>query len=95
MLNRAERRRMEKAGNNGDHKEETSPVLMCPFWQKPCPEVCPSCKLNAELRQATTGGLQRTMVVCAFGAMMTILSELNMKTPPPQENIKIPQIYRG
>ena len=77
--------------NNDGHKEEQR-VKKCPFSGSWC--IKEECALWAEMtRQA--GGLQQKFGMCSFNAVITILSEISMKTRPPQQKINIPTLVRG
>ena len=66
--------------NNGDNAKE------CPIIRKEC--IGDKCELRAILN---TG--QGTMQVCAFNALVLILSDMNMKAN--QRTIQLPKGYRG
>lgn len=66
----------------------TEVIKMCPFFKEWCDkEHQNTCALHAELTQSI-GGLQRKMTLCVFNAMIMMLSEINMKTPAPQQKIQ-------
>lgn len=74
--------------DNG-HEEER--VKECPFLMGYC--IKERCALFTGMRQV--GGLQGKFGMCSFNAMIMMLSEMNMKTPSPQQKIQIPQLLRG
>ena len=65
--------------DNG-HKEEKK----CPFGLE-----CDKCRLSIEMAN-TVNGLQQKYLMCSFPAAVTILSEINTKTPQG-----VPTLYRG
>lgn len=84
-------------GGNG-HGGTTSPLKMCPFWQKWCDkDLQGSCALHVEINKQV-GGVVQKLSMCGFNALGLILSEINQKTPAPmpsQMPIRLPNIHRG
>ena len=75
---------------NGDNKEVKK---RCPFLGKPC--IMNECALYIQITQSKDG-VVREGNVCAFGALVQMISELNAKTqPPPPQKIQIPHLLRG
>jgi len=68
--------------DNG-HQEEKK----CPWGLE-----CDKCRVSIEMG---TIGTQRKFVMCSLPAMVTVLSEINIKTLPPQQKIQLPNILRG
>ena len=69
--------------DNG-HKEDER-VKKCPFGLE-----CDECRLAMEMMN-TVNGVQAKYLMCSIVANITILSEINVKTPGQ----KISNLYRG
>ena len=78
--------------DNG-HVEEI--IKWCPLLKEWCSkDVRERCAFNTEMAR-NTGGLQQKFGMCSFNAVVMILSEINIKTVPPQQEIQLPGLYRG
>ncbi len=78
-------------GDNGNNKIGEKIDKQCPFLKETCIEG--KCSLYTEFMQGG-GGLQPRFGVCAFNAVILILSEINQKTQVPQQKFQLP-IIRG
>lgn len=77
-------------GNGG--KEEVR-KKKCPFLNDWC--IGEACALHSELTKNVGGGIQRKIGLCAFNAMVIMLSEINQKTQPPQQKIQLSGLIKG
>jgi len=78
------------ASDNGQEEEER--VKKCPLLNVYC--IKERCALWTVMTRVQ-GGLQQQFGLCSFNAMVGMLSEMNMKTQPPQQKIQIPNLLRG
>ena len=78
--------------NDNGHEGQEKRLKKCPFIKEYCIEG--RCALYAEMTR-NVGGLQQKFGLCSFNAMVTILSEMNMKTQPPPQKMRIPDLLRG
>ena len=76
--------------SNGDgHKEEKQRKRRCPFLNEWC--IDDTCALHTQVIKAP-----HKIELCAFDAILMILSEINQKTQPsPPQKINLPFIHRG
>lgn len=74
--------------NNGEGKLRKK----CPLLNDWC--IGDACALSCELFR-TVGGVRQGVSACSFNALVTMISEINAKTPLPQQKIQIPHILRG
>ena len=77
--------------DNGEN-EGRDRIKKCPFLKEWC--IKEECVLWTELSRKVGGMIQKTGV-CAFSALVVILSEVNMKTGGQQEQIRLPRLYKG
>ncbi|KKL19781.1 hypothetical protein LCGC14_2462040 [marine sediment metagenome] len=77
---------MNDKGNEGEK------VKHCPMINEYC--IMDRCALYTEMMRQT-GGLQQKFGMCSFSAVVMILSEMNMKAQTQQEQVSIPNLYRG
>ena len=75
-----------------DNGHEEEKVKHCPLINKYC--IKDRCALYTEMGR-NAGGIQQKFGMCAFSAVVIILSEINQKTPSPQQKLNIPNLYRG
>ena len=73
--------------NNNGHEEEK--VKKCPSGLE-----CDECRLSIEMMNMASG-IPQKYSQCSIIAMVTILSEMNMKLQPPQQKIELPNLFRG
>jgi len=87
-LTHKETKIMDGSGNEKEKQE----AKYCPFLNGDCIEK--RCNLYIEMVKAALqqAGFKQTFGMCAFTAMTQMLSEMNMKTPLPQEKIKMHNI---
>ena len=80
----------------GNGHSEEKVLKKCPFFQKWCDkELQDSCALHVVINKPM-GGVMQQISMCGFNALGMLLSEINAKTfPPPQPQIRIPNIHRG
>ena len=77
--------------DNGKVEEEQK-VKHCPLINEYC--IKERCALYIVMRRMHAGLLQ-AFGMCAFNALVQMMSEMNAKTQPPQQKIQIPKILRG
>lgn len=75
-------------GHDGDKQK----VKHCPFLNEWC--IRERCALYSTLSR-NANGLQQKIEVCGFNAVVLILSEINQKTQIQQQEIQLPELYRG
>ena len=72
---------------DGNNKPEEERTKKCPLLGEWC--IKDECALYAEMVR-NVAGLQRKGGTCAINAMVVILSEINIKAHPPQQQVKLP-----
>lgn len=74
----------------GDGNREK--VKHCPLINEYC--IKEKCALWCEVARHA-GGLHQRFGLCAFNAMVTMLSEISIKAQPQQQKVQLPNLYRG
>ena len=70
------------AEGNG-HKENK--VKWCPFLNEYC--IGDRCAIHMEVTKSVAPGMAQKAGLCGFNALGMILSEINVKTVPPQPRV--------
>ena len=78
--------------NGNGQNEEKQKVKHCPLINEWCIEK--RCALYSEMKRDMGGGLRQTFGMCAFNAVVLILSEISVKTQPQQPKIQLPDILK-
>ncbi len=77
---------------DGNGHKEGDLVKDCPFLKGECTKG--GCALYAEM-QRNQGGVQEKFGLCSLNAMVMIMSELNAKLSAPQQQIQVPNLFKG
>jgi len=77
---------------NEEVKLEQVKRKKCPFLGECCLEE--DCAIRARV-YPTAGGVMQQTTMCPVEALLTILSELNMKIPAPQQMLLPNRLFRG
>ncbi len=79
--------------NGNGQKDEL--LKWCPILKEWCSkDVLERCAFGTEMHMPSPMGVQR-MKICGVHALMTMISQINAKTQPPQQKIQLPHLYRG